>query len=305
MSLDSTRLRHVQHVANVEPVYPLEWPDHASDQARDIAVSRDEDALPRVPSEDSFVTLEDSQNIGQGSAEPASSAHYLPDHHHHISSGRPFSPNLRTPSPGVLENSDNLYPVMGSSDPIISKAAQNIASSPRSRYSLSSWWWWEILAMILSLVSMSLLAFLLSKINGTPLAAWDLPIVPQSLIAILTTVGKTALLVPVASCISQLKWRHFSEKPRKLIDFQLFDDASRGPWGSTLFVWHLGIRARLLVALGFALVTVLALGIDPSTQQIIALPVKESPLKNVSVTLGIADFYYSKGLLENTDASGA
>ncbi|TGJ88676.1 hypothetical protein E0Z10_g102 [Xylaria hypoxylon] len=150
---------------------------------------------------------------------------------------------------------------------------------------------------------MSLIALLLSKVDGTPLEAWGLPIVPQSLIAILTTAGKTALLVPAASCISQLKWRHFAKRPRKLIDIQLFDDASRGPWGSTLLFCHLAFRARLLVALGFALVTVLALGIDPSAQQILTFPVRESPLGNVSVVLGTADMYYSKGFLENTDAS--
>ncbi|KAI0912302.1 hypothetical protein F4823DRAFT_582530 [Ustulina deusta] len=62
-------------------------------------------------------------------------------------------------------------------------------------------------------------------------------------------------------------------------------------------------RARLLVAPGFALVTVLVLGIDPSAQQILKFPVRESPLRNVSVVLGTADMYYSKGFLENTDAS--
>ncbi|KAI1749371.1 hypothetical protein F4782DRAFT_542235 [Xylaria castorea] len=304
MSLDSRRLGHVRDVANAEPVSPLGFPDDPSAQGPNVVVSRDEDALPHALPVDSFMTLEDSQNTRQSGAELASPARYLPNHHY-ISSGHSLGPNLRTPSPSVPENSDNSYPILESSEPIRSKAAQNSVSSPRSHRSPSSswWWWWEILAMILSLASMGLLAFLLSKINGIPLAAWDLPIVPQSLIAILTTAGKTALLVPVASCISQLKWHHFAEKPRKLISFQLFDDASRGPWGSTLLVWHLAFRARLLVALGFALVTVLALGIDPSAQQIIKLPVKESPLKNVSVVLGTADFYYSKGLLENTDAS--
>ncbi|KAI1131416.1 hypothetical protein F5Y10DRAFT_233625 [Nemania abortiva] len=302
MSLDSRR--HVRNVSNDEPVSPLELPDGSSTQSQNVVVSRDYDGLHRSLSIDSLMTFEHSDNTSQGDAEPGSPARYLPNYHY-TSSSHPLSSNLRTPSPSVLRNSGHLYPTSECSKPIRPKAAQNTVSSPTSHRSLSSswWWWWEILAMILSLASMSLLAFLLSKINGIPLASWDLPIVPQSLIAILTTVGKTSLLVPVASCIGQLKWHHFAEKPRKLINFQLFDDASRGPWGSVLLVWHLAFRAQVLVALGFALITVLALGIDPSAQQIIKLPVKESPLKNVSVLLGAADFYYSKGLLENTDAS--
>ncbi|KAI0198685.1 hypothetical protein F4808DRAFT_472634 [Astrocystis sublimbata] len=155
--------------------------------------------------------------------------------------------------------------------------------------------------MALGLVSMGLLAFLLSKIDGIPLAAWNYSIVPQSLIVVLTTTGKTALLVPIASCISQLKWQYFAEKPRRLNGFQLFDDASRGPWGSVLLIWHLAFRAHVLVAPGLASITVLLLGIDPSAQQIIKTPVKESPLNNVSVALGKADFYFSKGFLENFD----
>ncbi|KAI0435792.1 hypothetical protein F4803DRAFT_573796 [Xylaria telfairii] len=276
MPLGSRSAGNVRDVANAELVSPLESTDEVSDQGRNVVPPRDEDALLQDLSVDTFETLEDSQHTHRR-GESASSARYLPNQHY-ISLSPRLSPSLQTPSHSVPENPDNSDPRLESSGPIGSKSAQNSASALRPRRSLSSsWWWWEILAMILSLASMSLLAFLLSKINNTPLSDWDLPIMPQSLIAILTTAGKTALL--------------------------LFDDTSRGPWGSTLLVWHLAFRARLFVALGFALVTVLALGIDTSAQLLIKLPFKESPLKNVSVVLGTADLYYSKGLLENTDAA--
>ncbi|KAI0191885.1 hypothetical protein F4808DRAFT_476002 [Astrocystis sublimbata] len=190
--------------------------------------------------------------------EPEPAGHL--DNHHRIASD--YNPrHPRTPSLATSENCDSSRPILGSSGLVQPEATPQDAYSQMSRCprTCSWWWWWEILAMLLSLASMGLLAYVLSKINGIPLEAWSLPIVPQSVIAILTTAGKTALLVPVASCISQLKWHHFT-KPRKLIDLQLFDGASRGPWGSTLLVWHLAFRARLLVALGFAIVTVLVLG---------------------------------------------
>ncbi len=302
MSLDLRRVDHVRDVAYPEPVSPLESPDDAS--ARRHSYSRHEDVLSHTLSPVSFTTLQDSQNINEIGAPPASPVRCLSEHHY-ISTGHSLSPNLQRPLPIIPYNPDISCPISESCEPVGSKTIPNSVSSSRSHRSLTSWWWWwEILAMTLSMASMSLLAFLLSKINGTPLETWNLPIEPHTLIAILTTTGKTALLVPAASCISQLKWRHFTEKPRKLINFQIFDDASRGPWGSILLVWHMTFRARLLVAPGFALVTVLVLGIDPSAQQILKFPVRESPLRNVSVVLGTADMYYLKGFLENTDASG-
>ncbi|KAI1081460.1 hypothetical protein F5B20DRAFT_65613 [Whalleya microplaca] len=112
------------------------------------------------------------------------------------------------------------------------------------------------------------------------------------------------MLVPVASCISQLKWSHFSLYPRRLVDLQLFDSASRGPWGSAVFLWNLCFRVRILVTIGFVFVTIVALGIDASAQQVLNFPIRESPLNNGSVELGVADMYYSKGFLKDTTYGG-
>ncbi|KAI5862202.1 hypothetical protein GGS23DRAFT_597817 [Durotheca rogersii] len=91
--------------------------------------------------------------------------------------------------------------------------------------------------------------------NGLPLRSWWLPIQPNSLIAVLTTVAKTAMMVAVASCLDQLKWRHFTASRKRLVYLQLFDDASR--------------------------VMILSLGIDASAQQILKFPTHESPPNNV------------------------
>ncbi|CAJ2499690.1 Uu.00g025430.m01.CDS01 [Anthostomella pinea] len=147
---------------------------------------------------------------------------------------------------------------------------------------------------------MTLLVVLLAKIDNRPLESWSLPIQPNSLIAVLTTVAKAAMMVPAASCISQLKWRHFTMRARRLVDLQLFDDASRGPWGSVIIIWSLPFRARALLASGFAFVTIVALGIDASAQQVIEFTLQSSPLSNASVELGMADMYLSKGFLDDT-----
>ena len=166
----------------------------------------------------------------------------------------------------------------------------------RGTFANMNGWWWEISSTVLSFVCMVLLLVLLLKSNNRPLESWKLPIQPSSLIAVFTTIAKTSMMVPVASCLSQLKWRHFMHRSDRLHSLQVFDDASRGPWGSTMLL--LALRRRAILAWGLAIVTVVALGIDPSAQQILDFPARTSPLTNVTAVLGRAGNYVSKGYLE-------
>lgn len=163
------------------------------------------------------------------------------------------------------------------------------------------WWWWEIMAMVLSFACMCAIVVLLTKIDNIPLQSWWLPIQPNSLIAALTTIGKAALMVPAASCISQLKWRHFFLRPRGLADLELFDEASRGPWGSALLIARLCLRPHVLVVMGFAFVTIVALGIDTAIQQVLDFPLRATPLDNSTIEMGVANDYFSKGFIEIPD----
>ncbi|KAI0007463.1 hypothetical protein F4779DRAFT_591789 [Xylariaceae sp. FL0662B] len=138
---------------------------------------------------------------------------------------------------------NNYAPQNGKDNGLKVKHTEHYTSSQAGEPA-SWWWWWEILAMILSIACMCILVVLLTKINNLPLQSWWLPIEPNSLVAVLTTVAKTSMMVPAASCISQLKWRHFMVQPRRLVDLQLFDGASRGPWGSGLLLWSLSFRVR-------------------------------------------------------------
>ncbi|KAM0414680.1 hypothetical protein ACHAPT_013483 [Fusarium lateritium] len=61
-------------------------------------------------------------------------------------------------------------------------------------------------------------------------------------------------------------------------------------------MWKLPLQSKLGWAL--ALVTVVALGIDPSTQQILDFEVQERVLENVTAKVGKAGAYYSKSLFE-------
>ncbi|KAF6829451.1 hypothetical protein CMUS01_08161 [Colletotrichum musicola] len=95
---------------------------------------------------------------------------------------------------------------------------------------------------------------------GRPLPAWPSLISINSLIAIFTALFKASLIFPVAEGLGQLKWNWFN-RPQKLNDLVLFDNASRGPLG-------LPATRGYLAALG-ALITVAALAIDPFSQAIV------------------------------------
>ncbi|KAK1639784.1 hypothetical protein BDP81DRAFT_391846 [Colletotrichum phormii] len=155
------------------------------------------------------------------------------------------------------------------------------------------WWYWDFAGALVAVVCMILIAVTLSKANGSPLVAWPLLVSPNTIVAVLTTVARTALLVPLGSSISQLKWRHLLLKAQPLEHLQLFDNASRGPWGSILMIRHLLVQSKLACALSLA--TILTLGISPSAQQILEYPTLYQELPHLDVAIGRADEYFSKG----------
>ncbi|KAI0536019.1 hypothetical protein GGR58DRAFT_528840 [Xylaria digitata] len=137
----------------------------------------------------------------------------------------------------------------------------------------SDTWLWEILSIILSGVCFALTLVLLKIYDQRPPPQFIYGITLNALISILTTFSKSALLVVVAGAISQLKWRWFQNTNGKsLLDTQLFDDASRGPWGSVVILatphtWS-------LVSMG-AMVSIFALALDPFAQQLLSYPTRE------------------------------
>jgi hypothetical protein len=56
-----------------------------------------------------------------------------------------------------------------------------------------------------------------------------------TLITILSKIASAALILPISEAIGQLKWTWFhGEKSRDAFDFEIFDKASRGAWGSVM-----------------------------------------------------------------------
>jgi hypothetical protein len=61
--------------------------------------------------------------------------------------------------------------------------------------------------------------------------SWHSDIQITTIIAALSQLAQSALLVSLAACLGQLKWTWLKDE-RSAQDLQLFDEASRGPYGS-------------------------------------------------------------------------
>lgn len=155
----------------------------------------------------------------------------------------------------------------------------------RSDLSLRDWVW-EIGASIFSLGCFAAVVGVLVANEDKSLSSWTFVFGTSlnTLIATLSTLSRAALMVPVASCISQLKWIHLIGASRPLKDAQVFEDASRGPWGSLELMWKLHIRTKL--ATWGSVITILTLAMGPFAQQLLSYPTR-------TVVSGGATFYTS------------
>jgi hypothetical protein len=149
-------------------------------------------------------------------------------------------------------------------------------------------WWWESGAVLVAIASASAIVGILIRIDGRSIASWPYSIQPASLVAVFSSIAKSTLLVPVAVCLGQLKWSYF-EKSRELAHMQVFDDASRGPWGALVLLWK--TRGIAWLASIGALVTVLLMGFEPFSQQAIDFDEKVVLLTNVTGGVSVASTF--------------
>ena len=98
---------------------------------------------------------------------------------------------------------------------------------------VQDWWLPELLSALVGIVVIVALCVVLKKYDGkeTPggTVVTGVNITLNTLVSILSTIGKAALLLPVSECISQSKWRWYHKGHRSLGDLDTFDKASRGP----------------------------------------------------------------------------
>lgn len=162
-------------------------------------------------------------------------------------------------------------------------------------------WTWtlELLSLVFAIASTVAICVILWLWDGRPLRDWPLPIQPNSLVSVFSTLAKTALMLPVGSVISQMKWIWF-EEPRTLNDLQTFESASRGPWGSLRLIWD--TRGKAWITKAACVVTVAALAFEPTAQQVLSFETRDTLSGNATASLSVATNWTSVSLLLGDDS---
>ncbi|KAF2430986.1 hypothetical protein EJ08DRAFT_206013 [Tothia fuscella] len=142
-------------------------------------------------------------------------------------------------------------------------------------------WIWEFFSWCMSALCISGIALVLGLYNNKSVpASWPLGITLNAYISVLSAVAKYALAVPVDEALGQLRWLYFARRPKRLIDFERFDDATRGPWGALALLVY--TKAKTLASLG-ASITLLSLALDPFFQQLVTYPQRPSTMQRGQV----------------------
>ena len=183
-----------------------------------------------------------------------------------IHDGPPKPPSIRIQPPPVENEKEEPAP----------NIAQRIEEK-LWRYSSSGnvieRWLLEIVSWLISAICMGAIIAALIVLQDQPASRWPFDgagLTLNAFVSILSRIAGAALLLPVAEALGQLKWIWFIRgDSKKMWDFEMFDNASRGPWGAFLLLIH--TKGKTIAALG-ALVTIFALALDPFFQQVVSFP---------------------------------
>jgi hypothetical protein len=131
-------------------------------------------------------------------------------------------------------------------------------------------WRLEIISWLVSAACMGAIVLALIIVRDKPTPRWH-GLTLNAYISEVSKIACAALLLPVSEALGQLKWLWFQGKSNKMWDFEIFDNASRGPWGS--FVLLVRTNGTSLAALGAA-ITIFSMALDPFFQQLVTYPTR-------------------------------
>lgn len=101
---------------------------------------------------------------------------------------------------------------------------------------MNATWAFELFSWTLSAACLVWIFLVLYFRQDKSLPSWPFAITINALISVLSAIMKSSLLLPVEVAIGQLKWNWFRRRDRPLIDFETYDSATRGPWGSVFLL---------------------------------------------------------------------
>ncbi|KAI9147567.1 hypothetical protein HJFPF1_12593 [Paramyrothecium foliicola] len=184
-------------------------------------------------------------------------------------------PVVRSSYPGCLAETEQpaeqqtWRTYASSSNEEFASSGRNIRPRGRSTWkSILRSWWPELLACAVSVAAAGALVAVLQSLNQKALPRWPLGLTLNTLIAFLATVARSTFIIPVTESISQAKWLWYRHS-RPLEDFEVFDKASRGPWGSLRLI--ITTRASFTSVLS-AVIILSAFFTSTFTQSVVAYP---------------------------------
>ncbi|MCJ1252085.1 hypothetical protein MMC30_009323 [Trapelia coarctata] len=149
------------------------------------------------------------------------------------------------------------------------------------------WWTWlftdtwilEYASLALAIAALASIGIVLFVYRERNQSDWKFSISLNTVLSVLATIMKGTMMLPVGSCLGQLKWAWYYREKRALQNFQVFDEASRGPWGSTRLLYLL--RFWHIASIG-CVVTLLALALDAFVQQSVDYPSRNANASGVA-----------------------
>lgn len=169
-----------------------------------------------------------------------------------------------------------------------------LKGAPRRKSYLNDTWLPEYIAIVTSAVFFGVLIVLLAHYDGRPI--FDSGVITLNTItSILSNISKGCLLLAVAEALAQWKWIAFSQRRRPLVEFERFNQASRGAMGSIRLLLH---PHGMSFAYAGAIVSILAIASDPFVQQLLqyrsalTFGTETASLRNASIARAQR---YSKG----------
>lgn len=185
-----------------------------------------------------------------------------------IFGGPPKPPTIQISSP-VNEKID---PLSERSPNIAQRIEQTLWTYSASGNILKRWLL-EIISWLFSAACMATIVGVLIYLKDDPLSKWPLAektgLTLNAFISVLSKMAGAALILPVSEALGQLKWSWFLDHSKTMWDYEIFDNASRGPWGSALLL--IRTKCKSLAAIG-AIITLLSLALDPFFQQVVDFP---------------------------------
>jgi hypothetical protein len=154
-------------------------------------------------------------------------------------------------------------------------------------------WIAETVACIFSIACITAIASILYVYDDRPIPRFPSGVTLNTIVSILSTSARSAIISTVSTCVGQLKWCWYRRSKKSLNDAQTMDDASRGLSGAIRMLCSR--TGGYLAGFGGA-ITLLLVAFGPLLQQLLEYPTRDhrfftddaAILQNLNFTVDVA-----------------